>query len=422
MVSEQQAEKIGILSTVFTPSFPINSRELFAGRQTQVTKTIEAIIELGQHVILYGERGVGKTSLANTIPFFLSALNKKAQDEVEEPTSPILFSKVTCNRNDSFGNCWKKALRQLKVKQEANKNYIGFRDEKRDNEVEIQEYTLDSFLPEKTIDVNLDNISEILSHVTTSTIFIFDEFDSLVALDTKRKFADIIKTLSDTTPQITILIVGIGDSVIDLIGEHPSLERCIKQIMLPRMSLDELSQIIEKGLEKLSMRITENVREKIVGFSQGFPHYTHLLCKYACERAIYDDCELISKMHFDFAVNEALENTQESIREAYQRAVMTTRKQDKFKDVVAACALVEEDEYGTFRLTDLQEPLREITGVDSVPQSYQYHIGKLCQSERGEILKKVGFSQKYRYRFRTPLLKAFVTLKIYQEGILRDSS
>jgi len=39
-----------------------------------------------------------------------------------------------------------------------------------------------------------------------------------------------MKVLSDTIPYITILIVGVADSINDLIGSHPSLERCLKQI------------------------------------------------------------------------------------------------------------------------------------------------------------------------------------------------
>ncbi|MFY9719669.1 MAG: ATP-binding protein [Candidatus Cybelea sp.] len=57
-------------SEVFTPSSPIDSNDLFAGRRQQVTQIINAINQGGQHAGLYGERGVGKTSLANVIVGF----------------------------------------------------------------------------------------------------------------------------------------------------------------------------------------------------------------------------------------------------------------------------------------------------------------------------------------------------------------
>src|SRR5262245_37582556 len=54
-------------STVFSPSAPIDQRSLFAGRLAQFTDVINAVNQKGQHVILFGERGVGKTSLASVI-------------------------------------------------------------------------------------------------------------------------------------------------------------------------------------------------------------------------------------------------------------------------------------------------------------------------------------------------------------------
>ena len=48
---------------VFRPSAPVDEKALFAGREEQVRRVIDAIFQRGQHVMIYGERGVGKTSL-----------------------------------------------------------------------------------------------------------------------------------------------------------------------------------------------------------------------------------------------------------------------------------------------------------------------------------------------------------------------
>ena len=53
---------------LFTPSTPINVADLFAGRQDQLSRIVDAVGERGRHVILYGERGVGKTSLSQITP------------------------------------------------------------------------------------------------------------------------------------------------------------------------------------------------------------------------------------------------------------------------------------------------------------------------------------------------------------------
>jgi MoxR-like ATPase len=50
---------------IFTPHSPINRIEFFFGRQTEVQGLLEQLNTPGQHSLLYGERGVGKSSLAN---------------------------------------------------------------------------------------------------------------------------------------------------------------------------------------------------------------------------------------------------------------------------------------------------------------------------------------------------------------------
>ena len=62
--------------TVFSPAAPIRARDVFAGRTDQVRRTVDAINQSGQHALIYGERGVGKTSLANVIAGFLESVGQ----------------------------------------------------------------------------------------------------------------------------------------------------------------------------------------------------------------------------------------------------------------------------------------------------------------------------------------------------------
>ena len=53
--------------TAFTPSQPVVERRLFAGRTGTLTTLIRAIEDERLHVIVYGERGIGKTSLMHVL-------------------------------------------------------------------------------------------------------------------------------------------------------------------------------------------------------------------------------------------------------------------------------------------------------------------------------------------------------------------
>src|SRR5687768_8703545 len=99
LTREEQIEKRLDAAQVFTPSAPIQQDALFAGRKAQINRVIDVIGQRGQHAILFGERGVGKTSLANVLtPLLRGARNT------------IIAPHITCNSGDTFSTVWKKAL------------------------------------------------------------------------------------------------------------------------------------------------------------------------------------------------------------------------------------------------------------------------------------------------------------------------
>ena len=115
-----------------------------------------------------------------------------------------------------------------------------------------------------------------------SLIVIFDEFDRIKSTEVITAMADTIKALSDNSVNATILLIGVADSVNELVREHQSIERALVQIPMPRMSDDEIRTIIDKGLARLTMGIDDAAREDLVLFSQGVPYIAHLLCLSGC--------------------------------------------------------------------------------------------------------------------------------------------
>jgi hypothetical protein len=84
---------------LFNPSSPIDDDRLFSGRIQQVQDLLGVVYERGAHAILYGERGVGKSSLANTI-----------MQKIPPAVVNLKVIKENCRPEDTFFDLWSKML------------------------------------------------------------------------------------------------------------------------------------------------------------------------------------------------------------------------------------------------------------------------------------------------------------------------
>jgi hypothetical protein len=91
---------------VFTPGSPVDERGLFSGRSDQIDRIIDAISQKGYHAVLYGDRGVGKTSLSNVLVDFLEDLGVS-----------IIMPRANCDASDDYSSLWSKVLRDVVISQ-----------------------------------------------------------------------------------------------------------------------------------------------------------------------------------------------------------------------------------------------------------------------------------------------------------------
>ncbi len=72
-------DRIRAVSSAFTPGAPVGQLEMLAGRADQLTDIVSAVSMRGQHVGLYGERGVGKTSLATVLAEYFTIIGRSSR-------------------------------------------------------------------------------------------------------------------------------------------------------------------------------------------------------------------------------------------------------------------------------------------------------------------------------------------------------
>jgi hypothetical protein len=241
-------------------------------------------------------------------------------------------------------------------------------------------------------------------------ILIIDEFDRL-AKDVKRGVADTIKTLSDHAVSATVVLVGVADSVGELIEEHESVERALIQVHMPRMSYREVEEIVTTGLARLGLSIDQHALRRICTLAQGLPHYAHLIGLEAANLAIDLQSKDIDLQMMSRAIENAIMNSQESVKRTWHQATTSPRKDNLFADVLLACSLAETDELGYFAAQNVRAPLAEILARKVEIANYAQHLSDFCDDKRGPVLHRIGEKRRFRFRFKNPLMQPFAVMQ-----------
>jgi Cdc6-like AAA superfamily ATPase len=390
-LTQQESFRLSIeAGRVFTPAAPIDDRELFAGRTDQVRKVLDAVNQKGQHAIIFGDRGVGKTSLANVLASFL-------------PSGGYMVTRrINCDKGDSYDSVWLKVFEEIQHSQVAQVS--GFAGHGHSPRVDAKADIISPDVVRRQLEAWSKNSLPIL---------IIDEFDRVDA-SYRAIFADTIKTLSDNAVPATVVLVGVADSVDQLIAEHESIQRALVQIKMPRMSKDEVKEIVNK-MSNLGMTIEAEAVDRIAVLAQGLPHYAHLLSLHAA-RAALDEISLhVDLRILDLAIRNAIEAAQQSIRSAWHQAIVSARKDNLFGDVLLSCALARSDDMGTFAAQDVRAPMKVVTGKPYEIPAFAQHLNEFSEARRGNILKKQGENRRFRYRFTNPLMPPFVIMKGFSD-------
>lgn len=387
-MKQEILEKIHHAGNVFTSGAPISQKDMFAGRKSQLERVLTAITSPGRHPIIYGQRGVGKTSLANILGVYLRNVE---------------VAKTQCDGSDTFSTIWHRTLQTTSVnfRQQA----FGF-----SRQEPLEKINLVSYLGLSQKDMTPALVGEALRKVQTRTMFIFDEYDKLSDRTCKSYMADLIKIVSDNFPNVTILLVGVAASIAELVGAHPSVERNLVQIELPKMNEDEIKDICRPRFQKLGITVPDVILDAIVELADGFPHYAHLLGLSSATACFRNGITTLDSAVFQIGCNLAIEDAIEKYRDAYSRATATV-KRSRYPKILCACSYAKCDERGVFRATDVVDAMRTVFNESMTVPSVVPGLGEFCSPKRGEVLTKVQVGKRSQYRFSDPMMRPFLRLK-----------
>ncbi|NUT91319.1 MAG: ATP-binding protein [Saccharothrix sp.] len=345
---------------VFTPHQPIQPGYMLAGRGAEISRVVQVLNTPGQHVLLYGDRGVGKSSLANVATY------------AAHQATMLRYYVKRCDHTDTFESIFREPLAVAgvdvqRVEYTAQETTTTKQDAKLFDVVgverERQRGSTTTYRPDGVI-----GAADAARHLARLNGFmLIDELDVVQDPATRRKIAELIKHLSDSSAPFTLFLVGIADTAAELTDGHKSVQRSLRETKLHRMSTDELSAIVRAGADALRLRFKEDVVAEIARVSAGFPHFTHLLALKCAERAIRERATVITLDSLPAAMATAVDDAESTLQTQYARSIRSSST--TFRDVLIAAASLDEDEFTVSqlrtRLPDGPNPARALSKLSS---------------------------------------------------------
>lgn len=380
-------------SQLFTPFTPIKVKADFNGREPQVRDVSEAITQVGRHVVIYGESGVGKSSLAEILHYFLRGIGRSVHS-----------FHVLADGSDDFITLWRKVFEEISI------GYDGARQSSMDVVMDI--YKANQIGPN-----DVRRGFDIVFSQSDLPIVIIDEFNEIVDPETRTLIANTIKMLSDRATNVTLVLVGVADDVTQLISNYKSVERAIAQVALPRMKIAELEEIITSRVSVLGMEISADALWKVVNLSRGLPAYVHNLGQSSAKNAILKRRLRIDESDVDLAIDKVLQLIGQSALTKYLAATQSSHARNLYRQILVACALAITDDVGYFQPQKVCAPLSKMLNKEMKISAFQRHLPEFASPERGNILTK-SEGKRARYRFTDAIMQPYCILKGIEQGFI----
>lgn len=293
------------LRDAFTPSQPVSDISMFAGRGAILTRLICAIEDQQLHAIIYGERGIGKTSL-------LRVLSRLADD------AKYIVCYTSCGEGTSFSDMIRSMAQSIPLLFHA-----GY--DPAESEIE-RGRTMADLLPPG--EVTPHQVSELFAQLSaTRVLIILDEFDRSPRGAFRRTMAELMKNLSDRSTRVQVVVAGVADNLSELIEHIPSIRRNILGLQVPNMTLGEVSQLIELGSGSCGLQYRQDAIDLVAHVSLGLPYIASLLSQHAGIAALDRKATSVERADVAQALDVAVEETRQRLSERSVRLIQRVQEQ-----------------------------------------------------------------------------------------------
>ncbi|WP_215767202.1 AAA family ATPase [Gluconobacter cerinus] len=379
-MTQEEIDQIEIsLNKAFRPHSPIEDPSYFFGRSEEKASLRRTVFASGQHAVIYGEKGAGKTSLARVSVAGSNRVN------------------VFCEKDSTFSKVMRDLVNELRGNEWAEL---------------VFDYNGESVSVAGSM-VSLDNLTgnavkRLLAD--KNLVVILDEIDRLPS-ETLRELGEFVKNVATDCPMVTIFLVGASDNEDDILKGHGSVYRNTKFIRLEKFKdITAVREIANKGGEDLVLTFSDDAVSEIGHISDLYPYYVQLLCVSAARQALLSSSDTIKPSHVlegaQIAANEA-DNA--SLRDLYDASVLSA-KSDVYKNIIWGLAKL--DSSDELAIGAVAIAANSVSSKPISPQSAGASMVRLAQGENSILKARELGTKKTFYSFRHPLMKSYVRIRM----------
>jgi len=399
------SEQLKLLQTAFRPHAAIEDPDSFFGRDLEMEKLREALTEAGLQVVVYGEPGCGKTSIANVA------------------TKDFPRLKVFCEADADFGGILRDTALRL-------------------SELDPQRYVYDGLKGTMTVVGTILPLGKMTGNGLLSVLpkadpfcVIFDEIDRVKDKGVVAAIAELAKNAATTCPHVTFVLVGVAETAGGLLHGHASNFRNILELPLDRMPEPGLRDILSHGEKVLSITFSDEVSTEIIQLCDRMPYFLHLLAKHAAKAAMEVGAPTVEMDDLLRGSVEAAGAADQQLRTSYDVAIMADGEigilqrlfralsglvinreliadTTVYQRIIWAMASLPKKGNNVAEITSQANKIKiEASDGDLTEKIVRSALKRLTTKEKGQFL-----SQPFPgiYCFSSPLMKGFVRLVRYR--------
>lgn len=325
----------------------IEDPDAFAGRIEQVLELTDSLKTDGTVPLIYGGRGLGKTSLA--VQMARISLGDDALLQVMEKEDRLISGE------DCLVPFWVSCSDETKTKDQVIQRIINSAEGYIDLNAFIgnapTSITVSTKLDLKVFQAEAINKYENNSKRQFSKLGMEDQFyavidalnssgykriliiiDELDRVNDTRGLANFIKNAS--TPNLKFMLVGIANTISTLLDDHESLQRSLHPVQVSKMTYAESKEIVDKVISKLMLFDIKSSFSKgaytiLLNSSGGYPWFVHVLAQEALKASWDNKHTEVSSDDMTLAIKNLASNRfAQQYSDCYQAAVRDSPKRE----------------------------------------------------------------------------------------------